>query len=316
MRNTCGVSNTAESNTAKRVAVEPECWRKPGLVAAVEAGGGEVVPIDQATALVWADPAQAEQLPTYVHDDLEWVQLPYAGIGNFLHLLDDKRTWTCGKGVYARPVAEAALAMLLAGFRNIAEYSRQTSWSGPVGQNLHGARVLILGGGGITEELLPLLEPFDCNTTVLRRQLTRVPGATRTRTLDALHDELLTADAVVLALALTPETRHVIGAAELALMKSSSWIVNVARGGHIDTDALVAALQSGSIGGAALDVTEPEPLPDGHALWSLPNCLITPHVANTPEMGLALLGERVADNVARWLVDDELIGGVDIAAGY
>lgn len=285
-------------------------------MAAVRAAGAEVVPIDQASALVWAEPAQAELLPDYVHDELEWVQLPYAGIGNFLHLLDDKRTWTCGKGVYARPVAEAALAMLLAGFRNLASYSRTATWSEPVGQNLHGARVLILGGGGITEELLPLLEPFDCDTTVLRRRPERVPGATRTRTLDDLHDELGAADAVVLALALTPATHHVIGAEELALMKDTAWIVNVARGGHIDTDALVAALQSNELGGAALDVTDPEPLPDGHALWSLDNVLITPHVANTPEMGLALLAERVTDNVTRWLDDGELVGGVDLQAGY
>lgn len=300
----------------KKIAVEPACWRRDALVAAVENAGAEVVPIDQASALIWAEPAQAELLPDYVHDGLTWVQLPYAGIGNFLHLLDTKRTWTCGKGVYARPVAEAALAMLLAGFRNIAGYSRETTWSAPVGQNLHGARVLILGGGGITEELLPLLEPFDCDTTVLRRRLERVPGATRTRTLGDLHEELRNADAVILALALTPETRHVIGADELAIMKPTAWIVNVARGGHIDTDALVASLRTNDIGGAAIDVTEPEPLPDGHALWSLPNCLITPHVGNTPEMGLALLAERVADNVVRWLANDELAGGVDLDAGY
>lgn len=298
------------------VAVEPACWRRDALVAAVEEAGGTVAPIEQAQSLIWAEPAAAEQLPDYVHDKIDWVQLPYAGIGNFLHLLDNERTWTCGKGVYARPVAEAALAMLLAGFRNLTNYSRATSWSGPVGQNLHGARVLILGGGGITEELLPLLEPFDCDTTVLRRQEARVPGAYRTRTLDVLHDELPVSDAVILALALTPETRHVIGAKELELMKQTAWLVNVARGGHIDTDALVDALSQDAIGGAAIDVTEPEPLPDGHALWDLDNCLITPHVGNTPEMGLALLAERVTDNVARWLAGDELVGGVNLDAGY
>ena len=75
----------------------------------------------------------------------------------------------------------------------------------------------------------------------------------------------------------------------MGLLPDDAWIVNVARGGHIVTDDLVSALTRHSIGGAALDVTDPEPLPDGHPLWSLPNCLITPHIGNTPEMGLALL---------------------------
>ena len=99
-------------------------------------------------------------------------------------------------------------------------------------------------------------------------------------------------------------------------MKPSAWIINVARGGHIDTAALIAALETGSIGGAALDVTEPEPLPDSSPLWTLPNCLITPHVANTPEMGLVLLAQRVGENVTRYLAGEPLLGPVDIEAGY
>lgn len=301
---------------SKAVAVEPECWRRDDLVAAVEAAGTRVVPVAEATALIWADPQNPEAFPDLLHDGLDWVQLPYAGIGPFLHMLDDQRTWTCGKGVYARPVAEAALAMLLAGFRNLADYARATTWTAPVGQNLHGADVVVLGGGGIADELLPLLAPFGCHITVLRRSGDPVDGADRTATLDSLHDVLPGADAVVLALALTPETEGVIGATELALMKNTAWLVNVARGGHVDTDALVEALRSDSIGGAAIDVTDPEPLPDGHPLWGLPNCLVTPHVANTPEMGLKLLAERVTQNVERYLRGDELVGLVDIEAGY
>lgn len=298
------------------VAVEPDCWRKPDLVAAVERGGGTVVPPQEATALIWADPQNPQLFPPTVHDGLDWVQLPYAGIGPFLHLLDEQRTWTCGKGVYARPVAEAALAMLLAGFRNLVAYGRADTWSAPVGQNLHGANVLVLGGGGITEELLPLLKPFDCHVTVLRRQAAPFPGAHATHTLDDLHRVLPAADAVVLALALTPQTAGVIGEAELALMKPTSWLVNVARGGHVDTAALVQALDDRTIGGAALDVTDPEPLPDAHPLWGHPRCLITPHIANTPEMGLALLAERVEANVARYAAGEPLIGPVDVKAGY
>ena len=300
----------------KAIAVEPECWRKTKLVAAVEAAGMPVVPASEATALIWADPQNPEAFPELLHDEMDWVQLPYAWIGPFLHMLDNDRLWTCGKGVYAQPVAEAALGMLLAGFRHLAGYARETTWAAPVGQNLHGANVVILGGGGITEELMPLLDPFGCHVTVLRRTDSAFPGADATRTLAELHQVLPHADAVILALSLTPETQGVIGRAELALMKDTAWIINVARGGHIDQSALVAALESRSIGGAALDVTEPEPLPDGHPFWTLPNCLITPHVANTPEMGLELLAKRVTQNVERYLAGQELLGPVDTHAGY
>lgn len=301
---------------SQQIAVEPICWRTDALVAAVESAGAAVVDIADASALIWTDQSQAELFPSMVHDGIDWVQLPFAGIGPFVPWLDNHRTWTCGKGVYAPPVAEAALAMLLAGFRNIANYARANTWSGPVGQNLTGANVVVLGAGGITNEFLALLQPFDCATTVVRRTARLHPLADRTVALEDLHTVLPQADAVVLALALTPQTREVIGAAELALMKQSAWIVNVARGAHIDTAALVAALENDQIGGAALDVTEPEPLPDDHALWKLDNCLITPHVGNTPEMGLELLSNRVKENVARWLRSDELLGLVDVDAGY
>ena len=95
-------------------------------------------------------------------------------------------------------------------------------------------------------------------------------------------------------------------------MEDHAWIVNVARGRHIITDHLVEALRSGAIGGAALDVTEPEPLPDDHPLWSLPNCIITPHVGNTPEMAKPLLAARVTENVRRYRKGEELLGLVDV----
>jgi phosphoglycerate dehydrogenase-like enzyme len=99
-------------------------------------------------------------------------------------------------------------------------------------------------------------------------------------------------------------------------MESHAWLVNVARGRHVVTDDLVKALQAGEIGGAGLDVTEPEPLPEGHPLWSLPNCIITPHVGNTPEMAKPLLAERITANVRRWAQGEPLIGPVDRALGY
>ena len=99
-------------------------------------------------------------------------------------------------------------------------------------------------------------------------------------------------------------------------MEEHAWLVNVARGRHIVTDDLVDALRDGVIGGAGLDVTDPEPLPADHPLWSLPNCIITPHVGNTPEMARPLLAERVTANVRRFAQGAELIGLVDTELGY
>jgi D-3-phosphoglycerate dehydrogenase len=120
----------------------------------------------------------------------------------------------------------------------------------------------------------------------------------------------------VLALALTPETRGMIGTAELERMDPDAWLVNVARGAHVVTDELVEALRAQTIGGAALDVTDPEPLPAGHQLWDLDNCLITPHTANTWQMAEPLFAERVRVNVERYGRGEPLVGGVDPALGY
>jgi phosphoglycerate dehydrogenase-like enzyme len=305
------------STTAPRIALGPES--APGwLSEAIVAGGGHLVALEQAEALVWSDARDPDGLETALdaNPGLQWVQLPFAGIENFVHLVDDDRVWTCGKGVYAEPVAEMALSLALAGMRGLGGYARATSWSAPVGRNLIGANVAILGGGGITDSLLRLLQPFDCDITVVRNQVQDMPGADVVLEADRYTDAIASADLVVLALALTPETEGIIGASELELMGRNAWLVNVARGRHVVTDDLVDALRNGVIAGAGLDVTDPEPLPDGHPLWTLPNCIITPHTGNTPEMAKPLLAERVTANVKRWAEGAELVGVVDPDVGY
>ena len=235
-------------------------------------------------------------------DESRWVQLPFAGIENFVDHLDDDYVWTCGKGVYAEPVAEMALALGVAGLRNVGGYARASTWSGPAGHNLIGGHVTILGGGGITESLVRLLQPWNCHITVVRNNVEHMDGVDDVLESDRFADALPDADLVVLALPLTSETEGLFSPDEFELMQDHAWIVNVARGGHIVTDHLVDALHTGMIGGAGLDVTDPEPLPDGHPLWSMPNCIITPHVGNTPEMAKPLLAARVTDNVRRFAV--------------
>jgi phosphoglycerate dehydrogenase-like enzyme len=304
-------------SSAPRIAVAPHSaasW----YAEAVRAGGGQVVPVESAEALVWGSPRDAAGLEALLDgaDHIQWVQLPYAGVEHYVHLVDDGRTWTCGKGVYAEPVAELALTLGLAGLRGLGTYGRASRWEGPQGRNLLGARVTILGGGGITESLLRLLRPFDCHVTVVRNRVQVMDGADVVVESERLVDALPGADLVVVALALTPDTEGIISESELSQMDGDAWLVNVARGRHVVTDDLVDALRKRTIGGAGLDVTDPEPLPDGHPLWTLPNCIITPHVGNTPEMAKPLLAERITENVKRWAEDAELVGLVDPDLGY
>lgn len=287
---------------------------------AVRAGGGHVVePGGGADGLVWLDPRDVEGLRQALSTaDYGWVQLPYAGVESVAAagIFDAGRLWTSAKGAYAEPVAEHALMLALAGLRHLPERITARSWGRQAGTSLFDADVVILGGGGITATLLRLLEPLRVRSTVVRRTGDPMPGATRTVTTGELADVLPGALVVFLALALTPETEGIIGAKELELMDERAWLVNVARGGHIQTDALIDALAGGSIGGAALDVTDPEPLPGGHPLWDEPTCIITPHSADTEEMVRPLLARRIQANVAHLVAGEDLEGIVDVVAGY
>jgi len=288
---------------------------------AVVDAGGDIVELAEAEALVWLRPDDPAGLKDALSaaPRLRWVQLPWAGIELYAAsgVLDSTRLWTCGKGVYAEPVAEHALALALAGLRHLPERVRASSWGSESGRSLFDGAVTILGGGGIAQTLTHLLQPMRTQVTIVRRDPTLgVDGATRVVGRDHLDDALAAADVVFVALALTEETRGIVGAEQLRRMQEHAWLVNVGRGPHVVTEDLVTALREGWIAGAALDVTDPEPLPDGHPLWGLPNCLITPHTANTFEMAVPLLAARIGDNVARFAVGEPLVGVVDVATGY
>ena len=298
------------------IAVEPNNWRKEALVAATERAGGTICSFKEASALIWAAPEEPERLPSYLRDSHEWVQLPYAGIEPFIDMIDNQRVWTCGKSVYSSAVAEHALAMVLALKRGLVGYSNSRDWGTPTGSNLFGSRVLILGGGGIAEALIPLLAPFNCSISIIRNSSLPVIGSDRVLSLDELESALPETDVLFIALALTNETEGIINKKRLSLLPQEAILINVARGRHVVTKDLVEALELNSIAGAGLDVTEPEPLPDNHPLWKIQNCLITPHTGNTPEMGLELLADRIEDNVSRYIAGDFLLGCIDLEAGY
>ena len=228
---------------APRIAVAPES--APSWVSeAVHEGGGYVVSLAEAEGVIWSDPRDAAGLARRSSQAAQarWVQLPFAGIENFVHLLDDETVWACGKGVYAEPVAELALTLGLAGLRGLATYSRAQSWEPPQGRNL-------LGGSGHDPRRRwdhDVAGPPAAAVRLShhRRSSARRGSAGVDDVLDAdrYADALPGADLVVIALALTPDTEGLIAADELALMEDHAWLVNVARGRHVVTDDLVVAL--------------------------------------------------------------------------
>ncbi len=307
----------AQGKAVPRIAVGPHGvadWARD----AVRDGGGEVVEPSEAQGLIWTDFDTTDQLVATLarNPGIAWVQVPFSGVETYLPYIDATRTWTSAKGVFGGAVAELALALLLGGMRHVAGYAREQQWTEDHGRSLFGARVTILGAGGIAQALISLLQPFNCHITVVRNRQGDLPEVDKVVTTPELNTALSEADAVVMAVALTPQTHDIMGRRQFEVMQSHAWLVNVGRGKQIVTDDLVWALETGEIGGAALDVTNPEPLPIGHPLWSLPNCIITPHVGNTAEMVPPLLALRIAENVRRFANGEQLIGIIDQSVGY
>lgn len=309
------------------IAVEP--MQSEAFVDAVRAGGGDLQPLGEDTrGLVWLSEKRADELQALLdqHPGIEWVQLPWAGVDAFSSVLaglaqsdeSARPVVTSAKGAYSEPVAEHALALVLACMRELPEKSRAALWQPErTGLSLFGRHILLVGAGGVAQAFIDLVQPFSLEITVVRRDASRpVAGATRTVGPEDWREGLGSVDAVVLAAAHTAGTAALFGAAECEALPEHAVVVNVARGALIDTNALADALQSGSIKGAGLDVTEPEPLPNDHRLFTVPNCVITSHSADTPEMTKPLLAERVRFNVDAFMSGRPLRGVVSVGDGY
>jgi phosphoglycerate dehydrogenase-like enzyme len=199
-------------------------------------------------------------------------------------------------------------------FEQPGNYARITGDTSPLYppvmlEELTGKRVLLVGHGAIGQEIERMLAPFSMELTRVARTPRTEPKVHAVSELDALLPE---AQVVVLILPSTPESRHLIGARQLGLMKQGTLLVNSARGPIVDTDALVEALNSGRIR-AALDVTDPEPLPDGHPLWKCQNLLLTPHVAgSSPQFGPRSL-KNAAEELKRYMKGEPLWNVVQAA---
>ena len=291
------------------------------LISAVQAGGGVVEPLsDASSGLVLTGGLSQDALGTVLsmHPELGWIQLPLAGVDQYEDLMQRNPglQWTSGKGAFGQPVGEFALALILALLRCVDTFARAQTWGGPQGTTLHGKRVVIVGAGGVGGEILRLVSVFTEHITVVREHPVPVPGAEKTVTDEGLDDALREADVLVLAAPMTSRTDHLMDARRLALLRPEAFLVNIARGPLVETAALVSALADGKLAGAALDVTDPQPLPDGHPLWTEPRALITPHTGETEEMIRPLFAQRVERNVRNLAAGLPLVGLVDVRAGY
>lgn len=235
---------------------------------------------------------QPEPRQILVAPQLRWVQLTSAGYTRYdtddvrMALRERGIALTNSSQVYAAPCAQHVLALMLADVRQLfPSYESQRSlhdWPHEARRDasylLNGEAVLLLGLGAIARYLVRLLQPFEMRLFAVRRSGREYEGVEVVRE-EALEDVLPRADHVVNTLPETPSTRGFVNAARFGRMRRGAKFYNVGRGATVQQDALLAALHSGWLGAAYLDVTDPEPLPPAHPLWTSPRCFITPHSA-------------------------------------
>ena len=241
-------------------------------------------------------------------DRLRWIQLTTAGYdGISFHGVPSSVVVTNAGHIHAPLIAEHAMTLLLALVRRLPCYGEcqaRRTWDRKIPlplTTLEDSHVVVLGYGGIGREIARRLQAFGSRVTVVARSERHDDVADRIVASARFHDVLGEADALIIAAALTPETKGMVDARALASLPRGSLLVNIARGGILDSMAVVDALSSGHLFGAGLDVTDPEPLPSDHPLWSCPNVIVTPHVA---AFGSAAVRRRFAallkDNVLRF----------------
>ncbi|MCT1452678.1 D-isomer specific 2-hydroxyacid dehydrogenase family protein [Corynebacterium sp. p3-SID1145] len=265
----------------------------------------------------------AEDFPEALPDSVQLVQFAWAGIDalNSAGILARTGTrWANGAGLYDDTAAESTLALILAGLHQFARVTPDGSTKAAIESEsrylVEGMTVAIIGAGGIGKKLIQFLAPFNAEIIAVNRSGRPVDGADETLPMAEADGVWGRADVVVLLAPLTAETRGMVDSKVLAAMKDTAVLVNVGRGPLVVTDNLVAALSDGTIAGAALDVTDPEPLPADHPLWEQDRCLITPHTASTPRFGRQRIAGLTLKNWEALQCGKEMPTEVDVEQGY
>jgi phosphoglycerate dehydrogenase-like enzyme len=249
--------------------------------------------------------------------NLKWFHAVITGPDTytFPEIIKRKITVTSPRGVYSAPMSESIIGMMLALTRKIREgiiAQSKGQWaavdicsSHPAAGELNGSTVAIVGMGGIGNATAERCRALGMNVTGIIRD-----------TFSDLKDALKKADFLVLACPLTKETRGMIGAKELSSMKKTAYLINIARGELVDEAALIDALKTKKIGGAACDVFSTEPLPAGHPFYSAPNMIVMPHISGFSSRFWERAVVRFAENLEKYLKGEALIGAVDFERGY
>lgn len=217
----------------------------------------------------------AALVPIAKMSSLKVIQSPNAGVDDVIALRPAGVTLCNAAGVHDASTAELAVGLAIAARRGFAEFSQNQSkgiWSHISNAALTDSKVAIVGHGNIGKTIARMLAGFEVQITSFSKS-----GSDGALTMDQFDVQISSFDVIILIVPLNDQTRHLMNSKRLAAMKDGAALVNVARGAVIETEALLAELNSKRIF-AALDVTDPEPLPAGHPLWSAPNTLITPHV--------------------------------------
>lgn len=286
-----------------------------------------VVPVDGPVA----DDVQGEVLLTAAQgsanlaDVLEhgvrWIQTLGTGVDAFPLALVGDRTLTCSRGASAVPISEWVLATMLAFEKRLPDSwitTKPQHWNFPAGGSLgglSGETLALVGVGGIGSAVAERALPFGMTVRALRRSDAPSPlvGVELVRT---LPEVLEGADHVVVTAPSTPETRHLLDAFAFAVMKPGVHLVNIARGALVDQDALRVALDDGTIARASLDTVDPEPLPEGHWMYTHPKVRLSPHISWSMPAALDALLDVFVANLRRYAAGEPLLGLVDVAAGY
>jgi phosphoglycerate dehydrogenase-like enzyme len=251
--------------------------------------------------------------------NLKWLNSIYAGVDGMplAQLKDQGTVVTNGSGINAITIAEYVVMGMLTvakGYRDVVRAQDRREWllDSPGKVELFGSKALLLGYGAIGSLIEERLKSFGVDVSIVRR----TPGP-NTLMPDQWREKLGEFDWIILAVPATPETDKMIGAAELAAMKPSATLINIARGSVIDQDALITALDDRKIGAAFLDVTDPEPLPEDHPLWGIENAHITMHLSGRAQDKMFIRSaQRFLENLARYKKGEPLSPLVNLTLGY
>ena len=260
---------------------------------------------------------------------LRWVQVAAVGVGNLMYpeMIASPVVVTNARGIRARPIAEHVIGVSIALARKLHtairhqvahEWAQNELEGSGLITTLEGRRMGIVGLGAIGSEVARLAARFGMRVSAIRRRAggEKPPEVEELLTPGQTRELLSTSDIVVLAAPLTPATRGMIGAAEIAAMKREAFLVNVSRGKLIDDEALVAALREARIGGAALDVFAHEPLDAASPYWDLPNVIVTPHTSGAMADYWEPLVTLFTENLRRFETGRPLLNVIDKHAGY